>query len=96
MRTEEEVLKDFEKLDYKILENTDRKLVLIKRIKNPYTLENIKIVFYKEEEVYRKFLIHWKTSKTGKIISEPKVVSFVIFLQEHKLLNELFSIWGWL
>ena len=96
MRTEEEVLKDFEELGYKVWKDTDKEFVLIKRIKNLYTLENIKFIFYKEEEVYEKFLIHWKTSKTGKIISNPKVTPFVIFLQEHKLLNELFSIWGWL
>ena len=96
MRTEEEVLKDFEGLDYEVWENTDRKLVLIKRIKNLYSLEHIKFVFYKEEEVYEKFLIHWKTSKKGKIISNPKVVHFMILMKEHKLLNELFTIWGWL
>lgn len=71
MRTEQDVLKDFEKLGYKIYNKTNYCILV-------YTYEeNCEIRIWKDEKtystIYRKY----------------------ITMQEHKLLNELFQIWGW-
>ena len=67
MRTEQEVLKDFEKLGWKVIENN----------KNWLKIENMEheILICKMVEEY---CCDW------------------IFKNEHKLLNELFTIWGWI
>ena len=75
MRTEEEVLKDFEKLGYKIKENTNIELVL-----------GTKFFFIKFKELSKVYHTYFEDSKLHSTIN----------MQEHKLLNELFSIWGWL
>ena len=67
LRTEEDVLKDFEKLGWKVTENN----------KNWLRIENMEhdILIYKTTKEYD---CDW------------------ISLIEHKLLNELFTIWGWI
>ena len=75
MRTEEEVLKDFEKLGYKIKENTNIELVL-----------GTKFFFIKFKKLSKVYHTYYEDSKLQSTIN----------MQEHKLLNELFSIWGWL
>lgn len=70
MRTEEQILKDFEKLGYEIVTRNKKVIVL-------YSLKRDTRIF-----------IYLKT----------KQVSFhdKMILKEHKLLNELFTIWNWL
>ena len=75
MRTEEEVLKDFEKLGYKIKINNGNKLKLG---------EITEIEIDKFWRIYRKDFCYINRSSRS------------VNLEEHKLLNELFSIWGWL
>ena len=67
-RTEQDILNDFEKLGYKIIQI------------------NEKIVFTDEYN---------RTIHINKI---KKVYSYTTYIgmQEHKLLNELFEVWGWL
>lgn len=67
MRTEQDVLKDFEKLGWKVTENN----------KNWLRIEIIEheICIDKKSKYY---CCDW------------------VFIDEHKLLNELFTIWGWL
>lgn len=72
MRTEEQVLKDFEKIDYVVKKNNEKWL-----------------------EIYNDFLGYTflisKEDRTYCVeFGEP------ITMQEHKLLNELFTIWDWL
>ena len=83
MRTEQDVLNDFEKLEWKIIENNEDELVLLQSFKNKIGYYLLKI--YKPIGVYRKMCI---------IKNED--YSADIELQEHKLLNELFQIWGWI
>ena len=72
MRTEQEVLKDFEKLGYEIVCNNNIRI----------ELNNIdyKLVISK--------ICHWYFCES--------VLTTPINVQEHKLLTELFTIWGWL
>ena len=74
MRTEQDVLKDFEKLGYVVLRNDWEKLVL-------YKYDTV-IKIDKIEKWYKKCLAY----SNGP--------SKVIIIEEHKLLNELFKIWG--
>ena len=69
MRTEEEVFKDFEKLGWRIIENTNKCLTAI-------MYGNSKLDIVKRGKVY--------------------YVNNCLNMQEHKLLNELFTIWNWL
>ena len=69
MRTEQEILKDFEALGWKVSANTDEDLL------------------FKDKCDYS---IHiWKKEKTF-------MIELFVQLEIHKLLNELFSVWGWL
>ena len=70
MRTEEEVLKDFEKLGWKVLNNSNAILLLSM---NDYEID------------IRKYGKKYTISSWD-----------YIDMQEHKLLNELFTIWGWI
>lgn len=75
MRTEKEVLKDFEMLDYEIIENND---YCIKLNQNDCIIR-----ISKRPKNYK---CYWKDSELASVID----------IQEHKLLTELFIIWGWL
>lgn len=79
-RTEQEVLKDFEKLGYKVNRNTNFTIVL----------EN-----NNEIELVISKVNHWYTCKITNSISSRKEALY-IDMEEHKLLTELFTIWGWL
>lgn len=70
MRTEQDVLKDFEKLGYKLLYNNSFCLVFERN--NLYTLS-----------ISKQYKEYWTDGEIS------------INMQEHKLLNELFQIWGW-
>lgn len=83
IRTEQEVLKDFEKLGYKIKHNYDYELMLEKENKVQGGTYNITID--KEFKVYTK-----------STCFDYKNHFMHITMQEHKLLNELFKIWWWI
>ena len=74
MRTEQEILKDFEKLGYKVKNDSE-----VLRLKNNF----IEIYVYKKDKEYGK-----------EDIFSCEANRFT--MPEHKLLNELFNIWGWL
>lgn len=68
-RTEQEILKDFEKLGWKVTQNDDSFII---------------ICF---DDFARIIIIKCtKTYSVGNLCN----------IQEHKLLNELFTVWGWL
>ena len=81
-RTEAEILKDFEKLGYEVVCNSDGELILEERFS--YWLDRIHIS--KNLKEYSKK--QWCGNRESYIQS--------IEFQEHKLLNELFTLWGWL
>lgn len=75
MRTEQDVLKDFEKLGYEIKVNNASMLYLA-------TNNDVVIHINKLFKGYRRFY--------------DNEISNYVTMQEHKLLNELFTIWGWI
>lgn len=76
MRTEQDVLNDFEKLGYEDKSiNPELAIILLNK--------NVVIAINKRNKKYSKH-------KRGEYEAD----NFTI--QEHKLLNELFQIWGWL
>ena len=82
IRTEEEILKDFEELGYRIISNLYFRLVLRKA-------NGTTISIYKEDDItiakgYRKYDYH------------EDFLALNITLQEHKLLHELFLCWAWI
>ena len=82
MRTEQDVLKDFEKLGYEIP-----------------IYNNESVEFHKFDSIGRMIVISvFKPLKEYSKYLIMKNVMYVadIELQEHKLLNELFTIWGWI
>lgn len=79
MRTEHEILKDFEKLGYFIFCNNDLRI----RLENKGDILMI-------SKVSRWYSCKTPSDKDYEYLSVP------INMQEHKLLNELFTIWGWL
>ena len=82
MRTEQDVLKDFEALGYKVVCNNERELVL----EDEYYRHHIdRIHISKDLRLYTKFQHLYR-------VDEPKNLD----MQEHNLLNELFKIWGWI
>ena len=80
MRTEEEILKDFEKLGYYL--NLKKEGFLYYGI----ILSNKNI---KELEIHISFSMK-SYAKYEQGLCD------TITMQEHKLLNELFTIWGWI
>lgn len=81
MRTEKEILNDFEKLGYN----------RVKLLGANFYIQNSNIgieinTYYKK---YEKYEYGIKT-KLDCFLSQP------ITMKEHKLLNELFELWGWL
>ena len=83
-RTEEEILKDFEKLDYKRNENNSAYMIRFERETENYVsrIEINKVTFgYCKYEIRKKDCFE----KTINIRT-----------WEHKLLHELFELWEWL
>ena len=80
-RTEADILKDFEKLGLVIAKNDDFELILIDDCDRM-------IAIYKTLKRYDCYYF----SEGYK----PLQLSTDITMQEHKLLNELFNLWGWL
>lgn len=79
-RTEQEILNDFEKLGYKVV--------------NSYNHPFIEMSKYNEElNVYEYIEIN-KGEHNYEKFTQDGVAPFT--MQEHKLLNELFEVWGWL
>lgn len=70
MRTEKEILRDFNRSGFKIVENNQRWIVLLK------TRTDERLFIYKKKKVYSA---HFKVS-----------------VRVHKLINELYQVWGWL
>jgi hypothetical protein len=82
-RTEEEILKDFEKLGYEVKQNNDFCLIMI----NDKTDEVISILKRDTFTIsmgYRKY------------IKDEDYLATFITMQEHKLLSELFEVWQWI
>lgn len=75
MRTEKEILEEFEDLGYSIIENEYRI-----KLRNNNTNATIEIDY--ENKIY------WKENSHS--------FSVWFTMQEHKLLTDLFKIWGWL
>lgn len=73
MRTEQEVLKDFEDLGYSIAAKTEGFLELT----DNYNIINID---FEDKEYWKENICCYSLRFT---------------MQEHKLLNELFTIWNW-
>ena len=76
MRTEEEILKEFEELGYEV-DNDDVALILTLQETLGAITKYITIFVSKRRKLY--------VTKDGSI-----------GMEEHKLLNELFTIWGWI
>lgn len=85
MRTEQDVLKDFESLGYEVVCNSDRELILEQELKSNYTIIN-RIHIEKQLQAYSKSQFAYRVGTSP----------LWVFMQEHKLINELFNIWGWL
>jgi hypothetical protein len=81
MRTEEEVLKDFEKLGYEV-DNDEIALELYLHEEIGFIINNVEIFISKRKKRY--------------IVRNLNDTSQSIGMEEHKLLNELFAIWGWI
>ena len=79
-KTEKQVLKDFKKLGYKIIQNDEQFLIL-------YYYNHNSVSFY--ININKHFQTYCCYASRGETICP-------IELQEHQLLNELFHIWGWL
>ena len=81
-RTEQEILKDFEALGWKVVVNNENEIELHRNAKN-----NILVVLniLKSAGEYTKYMI-----MNGKTFFRE------IKFQEHKLLNELFEVWQWI
>ena len=75
MRTEQEVLNDFEKLGYEVVANGDCFI----KLKNNGDMIRIS-----------KYSVWYRCYREDSELAVP------IDMEEHKLLNELFTIWGWL
>jgi hypothetical protein len=82
IRTEEDVLKDFEVLGYEV-DNTYSKLTLINWLSR-FSEHYVVVSINKQEKTYGKVKVAIDRTCGG------------LTIQEHKLLNELFTIWGWL
>lgn len=81
MRTEQDVLNDFEKIGYQIVVTNEKELSIGFQTVNGWFGMNI-YKYAKSYEVY-------------EIINATQF-SVSLGIQEHKLLNELFQIWGWI
>ena len=79
-RTEQDVLKDFEALGYKLEINSKYHTIQLSK-------QIIKIRIFKNARSYEKYFNDDDTNNH---------ISVLTTITEHKLLNELFKIWGWL
>ena len=91
MRTENEILKDFENIGYKIeknktkFANSENSISLLFEIDSPD--DDIKLI----KEIHIDF-----TYKLYNCYENYRGRPLHLSMYEHKLLNELFTIWGWL
>lgn len=76
MRTEEEILKEFEELGYEV-DNDDVALILSLQETLGTITKYITIFISKRRKLY--------ITRSGSI-----------GMEEHKLLSELFTVWGWI
>ena len=86
IRTEEEILKDFEKLGWIVVDN-NVDLVLKRLVKEMFI------------EIYPYCYIHInKEKQTYSVIDIHNGANYryELSMKEHKLLHELFICWGWL
>lgn len=91
MRTENEVIKDFEKLGYRLekgrtkYSDYENSIILLKDYIEPFDNEKLtkEIVIRKNVKAYECF---------ESFYCCPQILD----MHEHKLLTELFTIWGWL
>lgn len=99
MRTEQEILKDFEALGYKCVCHKEDKIILeyheVHKVfggafHQIYEIDEWdRITINLLEKEYTKLNI---IKRNGKQIAQFSAIT----MQEHKLLNELFILWGWL
>lgn len=88
MRTEKEVLKDFKNLlGYTQLIYDGEKVIFQRKTTNFLEDEYATICIEKNVRFYKAYWV---------IPSQQKRLVMPITMQEHKLLTELFTIWGWL
>lgn len=78
MRTEQEILKEFEALGYEIKVNSISKLKL--------SFEFGYLEIHKKAQLYQAYIDDEDDEKISQFIN----------MQEHQLLNELFTIWEWI
>lgn len=79
-RTEQEILKDFEK-DYAIIKNNEYCLILVNEFNQIIEID----------KACKRYQCYYYNEETQHL-----ELSTYIGMQEHKLLNELFEVWGWL
>ena len=89
MRTEQEVLNDFEKLGWFVADGyvnlTFKKIEKAQGMFDEVIDHHCYIIFNKEKQTYSAKNIHSFCTH-----------EYELTMKEHKLLNELFTIWGWL
>ena len=83
MRTEQEVLNDFEKLGYEVIKDND--YIYLKQHLN----------YINEVEESKCIYINFK-KKQYSCLNDFYKFEENVTMQEHKLLTDLFKIWGWL
>lgn len=79
-RTKQEILKDFEK-DYAIIKNDEYRLILVNEWNHIIEID----------KACKRYQCYYYTEYTNQF-----ELSTYIGMQEHKLLNELFTLWEWL
>ena len=80
-RTEQDILKDFEALGYAIIKNDEYCLILVNEWNHIIEID----------KTCKRYQCYYYTEYTNQF-----ELSTYIDMQEHKLLNELFALWGWL
>ena len=86
IRTEEEILKDFEKLGWIVVDNNVD--LVLKRLEKEMFIEIYPYCYIhinKEKQTYSVIDIHNGAN-----------YRYELSMKEHKLLHELFICWGWL
>lgn len=78
-RTEQEILKDFEKSGYEVVCNSDRELILERNYRE--WIDRIRI-----DKIIKLY------AKSQCFIKQKDIYTQSIYMQEHKLLNELFEV----
>lgn len=80
-RTEQEILKDFEKMGYEV----DKGWSYVELVRPEYEGAGIEYVVLFINKKHYEYECYYKETN----------LSYPIALQEHKLLNELFECWNW-